>query len=182
VSDDAPTRTTPPAEGSAVASADDHKAVIRRWIEAYNNRDEQGEADARASAYVAHASGVPEPLPSEGWKQFIATFAEAFPDLRLTVESIVAEGDMVAARVAFHGTHAGEFQGLPPTNKQVAFSGIEFDRMVDGKVAEHWVVLDQLGLLQQLGMVVVPGPRLAGRMLVRQAKKLGSRLPAKRSK
>jgi predicted ester cyclase len=62
---------------------------------------------------------------------------------------------MVATRVSFHGTHTGAFQGIPPTNKQVAFSEITLDRIVDGKVAEHWLELDQLGLLQQLG--VAPG-------------------------
>jgi predicted ester cyclase len=143
------------SERSAAVSADDHKAIVRRWIEAYNDRDEQAEADARTPDYVAHAPGLPGPLNSEGWTQFIATFSEAFPDIRLTVEDILAEGDMVATRVSFHGTHTGEFQGIPPTNKQVAFSEITLDRIVDGKVAEHWLELDQLGLLQQLG--VAPG-------------------------
>src|SRR5215207_5931025 len=67
-------------------SAEDNKAVVRRWIEAYNNRDTQAEADARAPGYVAHAPGLPGPLDSEAWTQFIASFAEAFPDLRLKVE------------------------------------------------------------------------------------------------
>ena len=114
------------------------------------------EADARAPGYVAHAPGPPGPLDSEAWTQFIASFAEAFPDLRLTVEDIFSEGDMVAARIAFHGTHRGEFQGIPPTDKQVAFSSIEIDRMVDGKVREHWFELDQLGLMRQLGAIPDP--------------------------
>jgi steroid delta-isomerase-like uncharacterized protein len=137
-------------------SAEDNKAVVRRWIEAYNNRDTQAEADARAPGYVAHAPGLPGPLDSEAWTQFIASFVEAFPDLRLTVEDIFSEGDMVAARISFHGTHRGEFQGIPPTDKQVTFSGIEVDRMVDGKVQEHWFELDQLGLMRQLGSIPEP--------------------------
>jgi steroid delta-isomerase-like uncharacterized protein len=137
-------------------SAEDNKAVVRRWIEAYNDRDTQAEADARAPGYVAHAPGLPGPLDSETWTQFIASFTEAFPDLRLTVEDIVSEGDMVAARIAFQGTHRGEFQGIPPTDKQVAFSSIEIDRMVDGKVQEHWFELDQLGLMRQLGAISEP--------------------------
>ena len=63
---------------------------------------------------------------------------------------------MVAARVAFRGTHHGEFQGIPPTDKQVAFSSIEIDRMVDGKVQEHWFELNQLGLMGQLGAIPEP--------------------------
>jgi steroid delta-isomerase-like uncharacterized protein len=144
------------SEGRTVSEEVDNKAVVLRWIEAYNNRDTQGEADARAPGYVAHAPGLPGPLDSEAWTQFIASFAEAFPDLRLTVEDIFSEGDMVAARIAFHGTHRGEFQGIPPTDKQVAFSGIEIDRMVDGKVQEHWFELDLLGMMQQLGALPEP--------------------------
>jgi steroid delta-isomerase-like uncharacterized protein len=138
-------------ERSVAVSADEHKAVIRQWIEGFNDPDAPAEADHLASGYVAHVPGVPAPLNAEQWMQFGAGFTRAFPDLRLTVEDIMAEGDMVAARVSFRGTHAGEFQGIPPTNKQVAFSSIEINRMEDGKVAEHWFELDMLGLLQQLG-------------------------------
>jgi len=72
------------------------------------------------------------------------------------VEDIISEGDMVAARIALHCTHRGEFQGIPPTDKQVAFLSIEIDRMVDGKVREHWFELDQLGLMRQLGAIPDP--------------------------
>ena len=161
-------------------SEEDNKAVIRRWIEAYNERDMQAQADILAPSYVAHFPGAPGPLDSEAWTQSIAAFTEAFPDLRLTVEEIVSEGDMVSARVAFEGTHRGEFQGLPPTGKKVAFSSMEFNRVVGGKVEEHWVEIDLLGLVQQLGVATIPGPRLLVRMLVRQAKKLRSRLPTGR--
>jgi predicted ester cyclase len=99
-------------------SLEGNKAVIRRWIEAYNERDMQTEADVRAPSYVAHVSGAPAPLDSEAWAQFIGAFSEAFPDLRLTPEDVVSEGETVAARAAFHGTHRGEFQGIPPTNKE----------------------------------------------------------------
>jgi steroid delta-isomerase-like uncharacterized protein len=126
---------------SAVVLAEDNKAVVRRWIEAYNDRDMQAEADARAPGFLAHVPAAPGPLDSEAWSRFIATFGEAFPDLRLTVEDIFSAGEMVAARVAFHGTHQGEFQGIPPTHKEVAFSSIEVNRVVGGKVDEHWVGL-----------------------------------------
>src|SRR5215204_329245 len=112
-------------------SEEENKAVIRRWIEAYNERDLEGEAAVLASGFVAHVPDAPGPLDLEGleaWRQFTAPFTEAFPDLRLTVEDIAAEGDTVAARVAFRGTHSGEFQGIPPTGKQVAFSSMEFTK------------------------------------------------------
>ena len=138
-------------------SAEDNEAIIRRWIEAYNDRDRQAEAELLAPEYVAHVPGVSGPLVGlEAWTQFSGSFAEAFPDLRLTVEDIFSAGEKVAARVAFHGTHRGEFQGMPPTGKEVAFSSIEVNRVVGGKVEEHWVELDLLGLMQQLGALSEP--------------------------
>ena len=144
------------ADGKRSVSKEDNKVVIRRWIEAYNQRDLEAEADLLAPDYVAHVPGAPAPLDLEGleaWRQFSGSFAEAFPDIRLTIQDIFSEGDMVAARVAFRGTHRGEFQGIPPTGKEVAFTSIEVNRVVDGKVEEHWVELDLLGLMQQLGAI-----------------------------
>jgi predicted ester cyclase len=86
----------------------------------------------------------PEPLDSEAWTRFLAGFVEGFPDLRLTVEEAVGEGDLVAQRVHFEGTRTGEFQGLPPTQSKVSFSGLELNRLVEGRVAEHWFQLDAL--------------------------------------
>ena len=140
-----------------MVSAEENKALIRRWIEAYNERDLQAEAEVLAPDYVAHVPAAPGPLEGlEAWRQFSGSFAEAFPDIRLTVEEIFSEGEMVAARVAFHGTHRGEFQGIPPTDKEVAFTSIEVNRVRDGKVEEHWVELDLLGLMQQLGAIPEP--------------------------
>ena len=130
-------------------SAEENKAVIRRWIEAYNERDWQAEAAVLAPGFVAHVPAAPGPLEGlEAWRQFSGPFAEAFPDLRLTVQDIAAEGEKVAARVAFNGTHRGEFQGIPPSGKEVSFTSMEFNRVVDGKVEVHWVELDLLGLMQ----------------------------------
>ena len=139
-------------------SAEENKAVIRRWIEAYNERDLEAEANLLAPDYVAHVPAVPGPLEGlEAWRQFTGAFSEAFPDIRLTIQDILSEGVMVAARVAFHGTHRGEFQGIPPTGKEVAFTSMEFNRVVGGQVEEHWVELDLLGLMQQLGAISEPG-------------------------
>jgi steroid delta-isomerase-like uncharacterized protein len=141
-----------------VPAQDNNEAVIRRWIEAYNARDLEAEADVLAPGFVAHVPAAPGPLEGlEAWRRFSGPFAEAFPDLRLTVEDVVSEGEKVAARVAFRGTHrGGEFQGIAPTGKEVAFSSMEFNRVVGGKVEEHWVELDLLGLMQQLGAVPSP--------------------------
>jgi predicted ester cyclase len=145
------------SERREVSEVDENRAIVRRWIETFNNPyTPQTEVDVLAPGYIAHAPGLPGPLDLEAWSQFTAAFVEAFPDLRLTVEDIFSGGDMVAARVAFRGTHRGEFQGIPPTDKHVAFSSIEIDRMVDGKVQEHWFELDQLGLMRQVGAILEP--------------------------
>jgi len=73
----------------------------------------------------------------------------------------VSGEDKVAGRIRFRGTQRGEFMGIPPTGKQVTFSSMEMNRIVDGKVAEHWFVVDMLGLLQQLGAVPAPGQATA---------------------
>ncbi len=141
-------------------SGEENKAAVRRWIEAFNERDWEAEAGARTPDYVAHVPGAPGPLDGEAWAGFIAGFAAAFPDLRLTVEDDLAEGDKAAARVTFRGTHRGEFQGIPPTERRVTFTSMVFNRLVGGQVAEHWVELDLLGLLGQLG--AIPTPATAG--------------------
>ncbi len=156
------------------ASVERNKALCRRWIEVFNQRDDAAEAAVRTPDYVAHApaSLEPAPLDSEAWTRFLAGFVEGFPDLHLTVEDTVGDGDLVAQRIHFQGTHTGEFQGLPPTGTKVSFYGLELNRLVDGKVAEHWFQLDALTLLQQLSLVVIPGPRLLPRLLVHQLDKL----------
>lgn len=162
------------AEPGGKTSVERNKAVSRRWIDVFNARDNAAEADVRAPEYVAHAPGSlePAPLSSEAWTRFLAGFVEGFPDLHLSVEDAVGEDDLVAQRVRFEGTHTGVFQGLPPTNKTVSFSGLELNRFAEGKVVEHWFQLDALGLLQQLGLVVLPGPRLLPRVLAHQLKKV----------
>src|SRR3954447_23394792 len=162
-----------PETTTGASSVEHNKAVSRRWIAVFNERDDSAEADIRAPDYVAYApaSLEPEPLDSEAWTRFLAGFVKGFPDLRITVEAAVGEADLVAQRVHFAGTHTGEVQGLPPTERKVSFSGLELNRFVEGRVAEHWFQLDALTLLRQLGLIVVPGPRLLPRILRYQLEK-----------
>jgi predicted ester cyclase len=76
-----------------------------------------------------------------------------FPDLRITIEDMIAEGDKVVTRFTTHGTQQEAFGSIPPTGKQVAVSTIEITRIADGKIAEDWGLDDRLGMLQQLGLV-----------------------------
>jgi len=164
-----------------VTDVEQNKEVSRRWIEVFNLRDHAAEADVRAPEFIAYApaSLEPDPLRSQPWAEFLAGFVAGFPDLRLTVEAAVGEGDLVAQRIHFEGTHTGAFQGLPPTGKKVAFEGLELNRHGDdGRVVEHWFQLDALSLLQQLGLIVVPGPRLLPRILASPLRRLRKKVGA----
>ncbi|HVL31614.1 MAG TPA: ester cyclase [Solirubrobacteraceae bacterium] len=161
-------------EHHRVASAEDNRLVARRWIDAFNARDDAAEAAARTADYVAHAPDSIQPAALDGnaWVEFLGVFLEGFPDLHLEVQDSAADGEMVAQRILFTGTHTGSFRGLPPTNRQVRFSGLEINRMVNGKVAEHWFQLDAVTLFEQLGLRVVPGPRLLPRLMASQVTRL----------
>jgi steroid delta-isomerase-like uncharacterized protein len=150
-----------------VASAEHNRTAALRWIDAFNARDDVAEAAARTADYIGHApdSIQTAALDSDAWVEFLGVFIDGFPDLHLEVLDSSADEGMVALRTLFTGTHTGSFRGLPPTNRRVSFSALEINRMVDGKVAEHWVQLDSVTLVEQLGLHVVPGPRLLPRLI-----------------
>jgi len=159
---------------SNVAQAEDNRLVARQWIDAFNARDDTAEAAARTADYIAHApdSIQTAALDSGAWVEFLGVFLEGFPDLHLEVRDSVADDRTVAQRILFTGTHTGSFRGLPPTNRRVRFSGLEINRMVDGRVAEHWFQMDSVTLFEQLGLHVVPGPRLLPRLLASSVTRL----------
>ena len=84
-------------------------------------------------------------------------FRGAFPDSHFTVEDMVAEGDKVVTRKTFHGTHEGEFMGIPPSGRSVSMGLIDIVRISEGRVVEHWSEGDSLGMMQQLGVIPRPG-------------------------
>lgn len=176
-SDERPRQAAPierPTEHRPVASAEDDRIAARRWIDAFNARDAAAEAGARTADYVAHApdSIQPAALDGDAWVEFLGVFLEGFPDLHLEVQDSAADEGSVAQRILFTGTHTGSFRGLPPTNRQVRFSGLEINRMAEGKVAEHWFQMDALTRFEQLGLRVVPGPRLLPRLIASQITRL----------
>lgn len=109
-----------------------------------------------APAYVDHVSRGPEPSTVEGpagLKQAVAAFRAAFPDLRYEVDDQIAEGEIVVTRFSAAGTHEREFLGAAPSGRRVAYTGIDVNRVRDGRIVESWIQYDALGLLQQLGLV-----------------------------
>ncbi len=130
----------------------DLESLNRRWIAAFNERDWETERAVRSEDFQAHLSGMAEPLDNAGWAGFMEAFTTGFPDAWIAIESCVAGGDTVATRWTLTGTHRAEFQGIQATGREVTFSGIEFNRVVGGKLAEHWAMFDNLAMLRQLGV------------------------------
>ena len=103
---------------------------------------------------IGHDPARPEPtVGPDGVIESARGYREAFPDLKVTVKQVVADGDYVATRWRAKGTHKGDLFGIPPTGKETTVTGITMDQWADGKVAESWTNWDTLGLLQQLGAV-----------------------------
>ena len=135
-------------------SPEDNKALVRReYLDGVNQKDFVIRDGVLASDYIAHFPGHPPLRGIEAFRQFTSGFFTAFPDLQTTIEDLIAEGDKVAIRQTWRGTHTGVFLGIPPTGKQVTFTSTEFYRVSGGKLAEEWIELDMLGLLQQLGVI-----------------------------
>lgn len=104
-----------------------------------------------ATDFTEHAGGQPKRVGVEGFKAARLRRNAAFPDWKVTVDDIIAEGDKVVARATGQGTHCGEYMGILPTGKVVKVSWIAIYRVANGKLAEHWQHIDELGLRQQLG-------------------------------
>ena len=138
-------------------STEENKALVRRFFEAFNAGDLDGVAAVFAPNAVVHNSGAPDPLNLEGFRQLAALFLAAFPNGKHTIEDIIGEGDKVVARITYHGTHTGDLMGIPPTGKQVAVSAMTIDHIANGKIVETWRLFDQMGMMQQLDVIPVPG-------------------------
>ncbi len=140
-------------------AAEGNKAIIRRFVEEVQNGGNLAVLDElTAPGYVNHTTPPGVPADREGIKQLAAMFRQAFPDGQMTIEDMIAEGDRVATRKTFRGTHRGALSGIPPTGQAVAIGLIDIVRLVDGKVVESWSVADDLGLLRQLGALAPLGP------------------------
>jgi steroid delta-isomerase-like uncharacterized protein len=138
-------------------SLDDNKKIIRLFLEEVIN---QGRLE-RTRDLVAEDFTELDPLPGqrqgrEGLAEVIAMLLAAFPDMHWTVEEMVAEADTVVTRFAWTGTHHGPFMGIPPTSRPVAVKGVVIDHIVHGKMQKSRILMDNLSLMQQLGVVSAP--------------------------
>ena len=139
-------------------SIEENKATIRRfWDEVFNGRKLNVIDDLFTSDYVYHGSGGQDIRGTEGLKQFLGMYFNAFPDVQAELEDIFAEGDRVVSRVIGRGTHSGDLMGIEPTGKQIIITVICINRFVGKRIAEDWELVDMFGMMQQLGTIPPPG-------------------------
>ena len=141
------------AKTKAEMSTDQHKALVRKYVEHINNQDLEAAFAAFSLDFVDHAlrPGIGKGI--DGMRHFFTMQFAAFPDMHTTVGDLIAEGDMVAAHMTVHGTNSGSFMGMPPTGKSAIWSFVDIFRIKDGELIEHWVEMDTIALLRQLDMV-----------------------------
>ena len=126
--------------------------TLRYWEEVANKGNLNLIEEICAPDYVCHEVDQDIRGP-EGVRQFISMLRAAFPDLHVTVEDVIAEGDKIVQRWTGRATHQGELMGIPPTGNRVSVAGITISRFKDGKVSEEWEVYDMMGMMQQLGVI-----------------------------
>ena len=138
-------------------SIEQNKTAARQIVEGINSGDMSFIDELFTEDYEDHSSPPGLPPNREGTRQLLSALRSAFPDFKYTFEDEIAEGDRIVHRLTGQGTMQGEFQGMPPTGKRATWQEIHIGRFEDGKIAEHWATVDQLGMLQQLGLVPSPG-------------------------
>jgi steroid delta-isomerase-like uncharacterized protein len=140
-------------------SIEQNKALVRQMVEEIFNRGNMSLVDEFLAPDFVEREELPPGIPRdrEAVTQMTTMFRSAFPDFKVTVDDIIAEGDKVVIRQTWSGTHKGEFMGVPPTGKSVSFGVIDIIRVAGGKFVEHWGQMDSMSMMQQLGAIPAPG-------------------------
>ncbi len=135
-----------------------NKDLVRKYFEGmFNRHDLEVANEVFSSNYINHQecdmNRENVDRGREGFKEMARMFYTGFPDLKSTIEDIIAAEDKVVTRWVTRGTHTGNFSGIAPTNKQVTVTGITIDRIVDGRIVESWTSFNVLDLMQQIGAI-----------------------------
>jgi steroid delta-isomerase-like uncharacterized protein len=134
----------------------ENKTLVQRWFsEVWNEGRAVAIDEMLADGAVVHGLGTDLHGPAE-FKHFHSAYRNAYPDVTIHIDGLVAEGDMVAVRWSASGTHRGDGLGFSATGRRAQFTGMAFVRVKEGKLVEGWNNFDQLGMLQQLGIVSLP--------------------------
>lgn len=134
-------------------STEENKAIANKIMNAINTGNFSLVSELIAPGAIDHQIPPGMPQNRESAMQFIQSFKTAFPDLRYTVELTIAEGDKVFQYATASGTMKGDFMGMKASGKKATWSESHISRLSNGKVVEHWAVVDQVGMLQQLGLM-----------------------------
>lgn len=141
-------------------SIETNRKLILEFYQAFDQRNIDRAFALLASNFVAHLAGLPETLDLDSFKEFGMMFYSAFTDGQHQFEQIITAEDKVITCGTFTAIHTGTFQGLPSTGKQITISVMHIDRIEQGKIIEHWGQGDAQGLMQQLGVMFFPSPKL----------------------
>lgn len=137
-------------------SVAEQRSVIQRWIAAWNAWDLDAAVELLAEEYVRHDANLPKVVGPRAQRDFRAGLFMAFPDLNLRPERLIAQENLVVVHFTVQGTHRGDFMGMPATGREAPIEAVDIFRLTGDKIAEQWVVMDALGLMQQLGAVRIP--------------------------
>jgi len=137
-------------------SAEANKAVVRKFEDEFKNKANHAIVDELMAPTFQGRGFGPAPIDREGLKQLGKMVVGAFPDVHTTIESSVAEGDLVVTRIAVTGTHKGAFQGVPATGKKIQFTEMHMYQLKAGKIVAQWSNVDLLAILMQIGAVPAP--------------------------
>jgi len=129
---------------------DEPREVVRRFLEDVWSRGDLDACDQLINADHVHHFGARDIRGPDGVKALVAGLRQTFPDLRIDVDDVIAEGDKVAVRMTLRGTDRGGFMGQAPTSNSVSYEAVDFFRVANGKLIERWGVVDALALRQQL--------------------------------
>ena len=134
--------------------SEENKALYRRFVDEIVNSKNLNAIDDLMTVDMIEHSPIPGQAPGrEGMKNIMTMIMAAFPDMHSSIDLLVAEGDIVVGRMTTTGTHRGDFMGISPTGKQVKFTEIHIVRIANGKAIEHWGNSDDMGMMQQLGVI-----------------------------
>lgn len=146
------------AANTAKSQAEANKALVRRYYETINSGNLSALDQILAPDYKRYLTATGTSLDAAAQKKRLAGMRSVvFPDLQITVDNVIVEGDYIAVSMTVRGTQKGPFSGIPPTGKSVVVSAFEVIRIQNGKFVEHWGGTDNLDLLQQLGAVISAG-------------------------
>jgi steroid delta-isomerase-like uncharacterized protein len=140
-------------------STEQNKAIIRQLIEELINQNNLSLGEQLMAADIIEHEELPPGIPTgiEGTKIMFTMLHNAFPDFKATINDLIAEDDKVVVFMTWTGTQHGEWMGLPPSGKPMSINVMDIFRVADGKLVEHWGMMDSMAMMQQLGAIPTPG-------------------------